>query len=252
MTTKCLPVLLAALACFGCGGGWEEERSDPDFSSGTYAETMATWASRPCTTGGIMMVGDSITCLWPEDLLPETAKKRGICGDTTKGVLHRLWLIEEEAPDALFLLIGVNNFVYGQIYEAPADVGEILAELQTDLPATDIYLLSILPTADSDLPNHVIAQINFQYRNLCAQHGSCEYVDLYSWLYLPGVGLAQSEDGLHPNRAGYEVMARALAPYWARYPASTCPLRPAADEKEEGEELSPAANEEDAASEPAA
>lgn len=228
MTMRSLPVLVAAFACFcGCGGeDWEKERSDPVLDSGPYAETTAAWAAESRTIGGIMMIGDSITHGWPDYLLPATAKKRGICGDTTKGVLHRLWLAIEEAPDAVFLLIGVNNFVYGQIYEAPEDVDAILAQLQEKLPATDLYLLSILPTSEADRPNHVIEQVNEQYRWVCSRYPSCQYVDLYSRMYLPGIGLAQSKDGLHPNAAGYEVMAETLAPYWARYPADRCPILP--------------------------
>jgi lysophospholipase L1-like esterase len=208
-------IVLAALVLAGCASEeWEKDRTEQYFSD-DYQVIVDQWAAEPRTTGGVMMLGDSIIYFWPEYLLPAGAKKRGMPGDSTKGVLNRLWLVLEEAPDQMFLLIGTNNFEFGQIYEAPDDIDQILGKIATALPGTEVYLLSILPASDRERPNDVIERINANYEVVCGRYENCTYVDLFSRLYLPSLGgFPQSDDGVHPNEAGYEVMAETLEPYW--------------------------------------
>jgi lysophospholipase L1-like esterase len=166
---------------------------------------VSAWSAEPAQTGGVMFIGDSFTYGWPADLLPVNARNRGIPGDGTQGVLYRLWLHINEAPDTIVLMIGINNFLYGQTGSAHQDMEEILIRLGEDLPDTEVYLVSILPTDRDDRSNDVIQGMNHSYAGVCSEQENCTFLDFYSYFGVPG-GTLYTYDGLHLRRDGYVLL----------------------------------------------
>ena len=63
-----------------------------------------------------LFLGDSLTEYgnWRELFPGLDIKNRGIAGDTTDGVLHRLDGITALSPDKIFLMIGINDLLMGR------------------------------------------------------------------------------------------------------------------------------------------
>src|SRR5690348_1170260 len=86
--------------------------SYPDSIFSTYyLQRVSHFKTLPKTKGDIIFLGNSITdgAEWSELFNDNKIKNRGISGDITAGVLHRLNEVAERKPDKVFLLIGVND-----------------------------------------------------------------------------------------------------------------------------------------------
>ena len=82
----------------------------------TYYHQRATLFSLlPKSDSDILFVGNSITDggEWGEQFNDLRIKNRGISGDITTGVMHRLSDIASGRPAKVFLLIGVNDVARG-------------------------------------------------------------------------------------------------------------------------------------------
>src|SRR5688572_21180522 len=84
----------------------------PDSLFSTYYQQRVThFKSLPNTKGDIVFIGNSITDggEWNELFNDLKIKNRGISGDVSTGVLHRMDEIAQRKPAKVFLLIGVND-----------------------------------------------------------------------------------------------------------------------------------------------
>jgi lysophospholipase L1-like esterase len=84
---------------------WEEKKS--------FFDTFGTYAS-------IVMVGDSLTdgAEWREMFPGVAVVNRGVDGDTTAGVLHRMDAITSTRARKAFVMIGINDFKEGRTVDA--------------------------------------------------------------------------------------------------------------------------------------
>lgn len=181
-----------------------------------------------------MMVGDSITAgaeNFP-DLFPNVINQ-GIPGDTTVDLRKRLHLIVKQAPAKIFLLIGTNNLGAWIATDTTckkdyptvtnkliADYIEVLNFFKAHLPQTIVYVQSILPinnvmpgTVTTGRTNIVVQQINEVLSYTPALYPNVQYLNIYS-KFLTAAGdvmdASYTDDGLHPNRKGYEVWSNIL------------------------------------------
>lgn len=164
----------------------------------------------------IDFIGDSITDLYNvEDYFPEyKVANRGIGGDTTDMLLTRLEISAYKLnPKVISLLIGTNNLdTCMNNYEV------ILNNFKTHLPNTKVAVLSILPRRGKDLCEKIVKN-NAQIKNLTNKY-EYTYVDLYeSFTEDEELQVDESlfDDGLHPNKKGYQVMSDALKPIFANF-----------------------------------
>ena len=76
-----------------------------------YATRMAKFEAEPVVPGRIIFFGNSITQGgdWAKLTGDSTVLNRGIGGDVTFGLLHRLHDITVRQPSKLFILIGIND-----------------------------------------------------------------------------------------------------------------------------------------------
>jgi lysophospholipase L1-like esterase len=143
---------------------------------------------------------------------------RGIVADHMDGLMERL---DNSAlalqPKKLFLMIGINDIGDKRDDKyLKAMFVTLVDTLITSLPETDIYLLSLLPTTPrwKNCPPDQIKRINGFLAELALEKGVV-FVNLYPYFLGDMHYLNQdlTRDGLHPNQAGYDLMARKIKPF---------------------------------------
>jgi lysophospholipase L1-like esterase len=171
----------------------------------------------------IVFMGDSITEFWstinPEFFEGKTYINRGISGQTSPQMLLRFRAdVIALKPSAVVILAGLNDIAGNT---GPATLEMITNNIfsMIDLAKAhniEVILCAVLPAFDfpwrpnQDPANKIIAlnTILTHYANANA----VTFVDCHSAMAddQNGLPLAYSNDGVHPNKAGYEVMAPLL------------------------------------------
>ncbi len=170
----------------------------------------------------IVFFGDSITDGWKlADYFPgKPYVNRGISGQTTPQMLVRFREdVLDLQPKAVVILAGTNDIAGNtgpmtleQIEANYTSLAELAAANQVK-----VIFSSVLPVNNytpesqeffADRPPAKILELNRWLKNYCTAHG-CIYLDYFSAM-VDDKGLLKKEladDGLHPNVAGYKVMA---------------------------------------------
>lgn len=175
-----------------------------------------------------ILLGDSLSLWFPTELLPgrRVWMNQGISGEQTQGVLDRLSVLDRAEVNTIFLMIGINDLIWGQSDDQIIrNYRAIMAALSQQHPDTQIVVQSILPhgaaasTWESRdrllaLPNDRVRAMNESLKIIAADYGA-KYLDLYT-LFSNGEGNLRPDlttDGLHLNREGYLVWRAAIALY---------------------------------------
>ena len=170
----------------------------------------------------VVFFGDSITDIWKlEQYFPgKPYVNRGISGQTTWQMLVRFRQdVIDLQPGAVVILAGTNDIAGNTGPMRNEDIEADLATMAELAKAHSIAVVfaSILPvhnyTAKSQdffaqRPGKRILEVNQWLRDYCAKNGMM-YLDYFSAL-VDDKGLLKkelAEDGLHPNDAGYKIMA---------------------------------------------
>lgn len=209
-----------------CPEQWQSYRTDlykNDFGElARYREQNARLSPPAHGENRAVFFGDSITDFWP---LPEYFPgkpyvNRGISGQTTSQMLVRF---RQDAialrPKAVVILAGTNDIAGNT---GPMRLEDIeanytsLAEL-ANANKIKVIFASVLPVHNytpqsQDLfaqrsPDKIL-ELNRWLNAYCAAQG-CLYLDYFSAL-VDSHGLLQrglADDGLHPNKEGYKIMA---------------------------------------------
>lgn len=181
-----------------------------------YTQRYELFKKESIIRGGIIMLGNSITEMgdWKKLLKSDSAINRGISGDVTFGVLHRLREITDRKPAKVFILIGINDLSRNTPEEVVIEnIFNIVTKIHGQSPQTHIYVQSILPTNETFKnliknffgKGEFILTINSQLRKYASQiHYT--YIDLHtSFSDNEGrLNAIYSNDGLHLNLKGYE------------------------------------------------
>ncbi|MGA4607138.1 GDSL-type esterase/lipase family protein [Pseudoalteromonas maricaloris] len=186
-----------------------------------YTERMADFHLQPLKKGDIVFIGDSLTEMgmnWGLRFNNLKARNRGIKADMTYGVLARLDEMKANPPQAIFIMIGINdifNLYYQQELKNLSSVSEniqrITEILHAALPQTRIFVQSLLPD-HRDFITVLAASVNQQLQNI--RDKKFTYIDLYtSFLSESGVmNPVLTTDGTHLNEKGYEIWKNRLVP----------------------------------------
>ena len=172
----------------------------------------------------VVFFGDSITDHWKLDgYFPgKPYINRGISGQTTPQMLIRFRPdVIDLHPKVVVILAGTNDIAGNT---GPMRLEEIegnyasIAELARAHDIKVIYS-SVLPVHEyteqsgdmfTQRPPEKILALNRWLKNFCAAHSNgCVYLDYFSAM-VDKSGFLQKEladDGLHPNKAGYNLMA---------------------------------------------
>src|SRR6266567_204586 len=176
--------------------------------------------AQSATRRRVVFIGDSITEHWaaqrPLFFTSHGFIGRGIYGQTTPQVLLRLRPDGIAlAPKAIVILAGTNDLAGNTGLESHAYIKGNLASM-VEIARADkiaVVLSSVLPVNDVYKPRTAtrkpgdMLELNRWMRQYCAT-GACVYLDYFSHM-IDGPGNLRSElsdDGLHPNAAGYAMM----------------------------------------------
>lgn len=187
-------------------------------------------AALPPPTPGenrVVFMGDSITEIWPFHGPYPLAKdnrffpgkfyvNRGISGQTTPQMLVRFRQdVIDLHPKVVVILAGTNDLAGNTGPESSEEIENNLKSMSDLAHANGIrvVLCSILPAYDypwrpGQRPAAKIVAINQWMKSYAAEKGDV-YVDYYSAMADARGGLpaAWSKDGVHPNQAGFTLMA---------------------------------------------
>ncbi|NLI94109.1 MAG: hypothetical protein GX434_18500 [Peptococcaceae bacterium] len=182
------------------------------------------------TENDIIFLGDSITQRgsWSEYFPGLFVRNRGIDGDGTENILHRLDPVVNGCPSKIFLLIGINDLAAQFDNEKIlANYEKIILTIQEKTPKTKIYAGSILPVnsyklkdilereTNTTIPitNQNIQALNTRLQTLCEKNRVI-YIDYYTHVIEAGELKPElTKDGLHLNSDGYIVLSTVLQPY---------------------------------------
>ena len=177
---------------------------------------------KPVKTGQkrIVFMGDSITEFWstvnPEYFSGKPYVNRGISGQTTPQMLLRFRAdVIALQPTAVVILAGINDIA--------GNTGPMTIEMIRDnifsmielakANHIKVILCSVLPAYDfpwkpNQEPTAKIRALNEILQNYAVAN-NVVYLDYYSAMVDERKGLKSdySNDGVHPNKTGYQVMA---------------------------------------------
>lgn len=121
----------------------------PDSIFSTYYQQRVThFRTLPKTKDDIIFLGNSITDggEWNELFSDSRIKNRGISGDITAGVIHRLDEVTDRKPEKIFLLIGTNDLARGISPDSLVKNIMLIADyVHQQSPATQLFVQSLLP-----------------------------------------------------------------------------------------------------------
>lgn len=180
----------------------------------------------PADSNAVVFLGNSLTQYYElAEFFPNVrVKNRGIHGDMLEKVLLRLSPVIASKPKKIFIELGVNDVE--QLVPQHKILGlyaRLLDTLKATCPATNIYVQSLLPVADtsafvpssycSPQTNQRIVQVNTALRSLAGQKG-CPFIDLHPRFLLNGqLHPEYSVDGVHLSGEGYKLWTKTIKPY---------------------------------------
>jgi lysophospholipase L1-like esterase len=171
----------------------------------------------------IVFIGDSITEGWATirpDFFTSGRIGRGIGGQTTpQMVLRMISDVVSNKPTLLHILGGTNDVAENT---GPITPEQSIANISMMISIArqsriKVLLGAIPPAADfwwrpGLEPAEKIQMLNGKLKILAHETG-CEWIDYHNALQdgVGGMKAAYSDDGIHPNAAGYEVMEGLVA-----------------------------------------
>lgn len=167
----------------------------------------------------IVFMGDSITEFWSvingEYFAAKPYINRGISGQTTPQMLVRFRAdVIALKPEAVVILAGIND-IAGNTGPSTLDMIANNIFSMAELAKANhikVILCSVLPAFDfpwkpNQNPAEKVVALNEMIKNYAAAN-NIVFADYYSAMVdgRKGLPISYSNDGVHPNKAGYEVM----------------------------------------------
>lgn len=170
----------------------------------------------------IVMLGDSLIFYgsWQQAFPDRPVLNKGVTGDTVQGVINRLPRIIALKPSRVFLMIGINDLLGDVKGETLFNSYHVIID---QITAAGIPLVVQSTLYCNTTTFYGCKQINIEVDNLNAKlkqyagaKNNVEYVDVNKVLsrYKTLRDLL-TNDGIHPNRRGYQMWYEAIYPYVA-------------------------------------
>lgn len=200
------------------GQSQQVAEQDSSYANGYYVKRVAYFKKLPVQKNPIVFLGNSITEVgqWQEATGMDHVINRGISGDNSFGVFHRLDDILVLKPKKIFLLIGVNDIKRGTPLSVIANNYErIIKKITHESPKTQLYLQSVLPVMEpmlasiyDNIRNPKIISLNSMMKALSEKY-KLPYVDLFNQFLDQDGQLIKTltTDGLHLQPEAYILWA---------------------------------------------
>ena len=190
-----------------------------------YREENRTLAPPAPSVQRVVFMGNSITEGWQRyfaQMFPgRPYVNRGIGGQTTPQMLVRFHADVVALKPAVVVILGGTNDIAGNTGPSTNAMIEQNLQAMTEIAQANgirVVLSSILPVFDYPWrpglqPAPRVVAINTWMKAYAARIGAT-YVDYHTAMRDERDGLRREfgDDGVHPNEAGYRVMARLLQP----------------------------------------
>lgn len=188
----------------------------PKFHNDYYDCRMAAYAKMPIPENAMIWIGDSIVeQAWWESLIKEkNLVNRGIGGDNTYGMLHRLPLYLESSPRKIFIFAGINdisaNYPVDDVF---ANFVAMVKMIQEKAPECEIFIQSpITPNNDVLAYAYIknkqakVQELNTRLEQMCKDMG-VTWVDIRPVLHNEKGEIKEeyTKDGIHLYPAAYEA-----------------------------------------------
>ena len=167
----------------------------------------------------VVFIGDSITEFWkmidPDYFVNKSYINRGISGQTTPQMLVRFRAdVIALQPTVVIILAGINDIAGNTGPSSLEMIRDNIFSMVELAKANqiEVILCSVLPAIDfswkpNQQPIEKIKALNEIIKNY-TQSNDIVYIDYYSVMVDAHEGLKKeySNDGVHPNKMGYQVM----------------------------------------------
>jgi lysophospholipase L1-like esterase len=211
-------VLLAGLlACLGLST-WKMLQFHERLHALENPQWEETLANEHTYDTPMVLFGDSQIARWPIatsfGVLPVV--NRGVAGDLATEATDRFRRdVLPLNPALVLILIGTNDLAHGVAVEAILESVRQMSQSAREQNA-QVIVCSVLPTrgeAASIRPRRQVERLNTGLRALATSQNA-SYLDLYSAVANERGEFAEifSDDGLHPNGAGYRRMTHTVLP----------------------------------------
>lgn len=176
----------------------------------------------------VVFLGDSLTDFYPiEEFTDVKIVNRGIAGDTTSDVMHRVSEVVELKPKKLFLQIGINDMIRkgARTLTAQALAERIFAVVNKfDKTETEINVISLYPVNRRKIlfstlftgkaTNKRIKEVNKILKEKCDSE-QLNFINLYDCLSDEKGNLKKefTVEGLHITVKGYAAISKVLMPF---------------------------------------
>ena len=206
---------LLSMALLGSALAVQAADAQQDWANLAAYRSANAQLAAPLDAGRIVFMGDSITEFWTPSFWSKSVLNRGISGQTTPQMLLRFRAdVIDLQPAAVVILAGTND-VAGNTGPASEDMiaGNIASMVElAQVHGIKVVLCAVLPANrfywnPQIKPADTIVALNERLRDY-ARRQRLVYVDYYTPMVDENKGLrrAYSEDGVHPNEAGYKRM----------------------------------------------
>ena len=188
-------------------------------------KTIKAYKDRYIIPENIVFLGDSITDYYDLDkYYPDNnVVNSGISGNVADDILSDMYnRVYKYNPSKIFLLIGTNQIPVGDSDDdIVEDIKKIVNIIHENRPIAKIYVESIYPVnkgldknAVKNRDNDRIVELNKKINNAIKSIDYVEYINIYDELvYKNNLNEEYSDDGLHLNDKGYEIVTNIIKRY---------------------------------------
>jgi lysophospholipase L1-like esterase len=192
------------------------DRWEPEIQ--TFEEADRQHPPKP---GSILFIGSSSIRLWrslAQDFPSVQVINRGFGGsEIADSTAFAARIIVPYRPSMIVLYAGDNDLANGRIPKQVLDDFEaFVARVRKDLPKVRIAFISIKPSLARAHLTEKMREANAGIRAYAARQEGVTYIDVFTPMMSQDGkvrGELFVEDGLHLNRAGYELWRSVVGPY---------------------------------------
>lgn len=202
----CLSVLILLVIYFGAKRIF---RVPPQPAPLYIEEKFAILTALPTDSNDILLIGNSLTERFPEELLRPGVKKRGVSNSTTYSILENISSILKGRPTKVFLEIGFNDLYKGTSEDSVCiNIIEIVNRIHIISPRTKVFIQSLVPACGKyRYVDEYVIRANKKLKEYC-EHSGITFIDLHSKL-----GPQYTFDGVHLKLEGYKIWLEMIEPY---------------------------------------
>lgn len=177
---------------------------------GVYREIFSRYQDKDRP---VLILGDSHTAKldWNTFLGRADIAARGIDGDTSEGLLHRLRDVDMNSARTVVIWIGSNDILAGASAERLVENIRSIAGVVARNGVSDIRVCAVMPLAswidDAEASNTRIADTNLRLEKFCRAN-NLRFVDITKGVADPRGYMSQehTSDGLHLSASGYQAV----------------------------------------------